>query len=392
MRDDKNLFGERYDRCRQPCIVTVPARDEVDCIRSCLEALDGQVGAQIDDIVVLANNCKDGTAAVARAVPLRPGTNLHVIERELVPADANAGTARRLAFDVAVQLAGRDGILLTTDADGLVEPDWLAANLDAIAAGADAVAGWVELHPLDWGKIPCELHEDDAREREYDALCDRIHALLDPDPFDPEPRHTQHSGASIAVTVGAYRRSGGIPHVASGEDRALIAALRRVDARIRHSLAVHVTVSGRTLGRAAGGMAETISRRLKKPDEYLDDRLEPAMVCARRAAARGMLRRASVSPEHGFTDVSELLGLPVTEVASMVKSQCFGEAWHILEETAPLLTRHRVAVAGLQDEVNAAQAILHVLNREAGPRSETEIMRVLGCSREEYAATGLHDH
>ena len=62
----------------------------------------------------------------------------------------------------AARLAGPAGVLLTTDADGLVDPDWLAANLAAIEAGADAVAGWCELHPVEWGAIPPRLHEDDA--------------------------------------------------------------------------------------------------------------------------------------------------------------------------------------------------------------------------------------
>jgi hypothetical protein len=174
--------------------------------------------------------------------------------------------------------------------------------------------------------------------------------------------------------VEAYRRCGGIPPVASGEDRALIAALRRVDARIRHSPAVHVTVSGRILGRAAGGMAETIRRRLEKPDEYLDDRLEPAMTCARRAAARGALRRALQRPDLSFTEVSGLLGLTAPDIANIVESRCFGEAWHILEETAPLLSRRRVLVHALQDEVNTAQAILHSLEQEVDGRTVAEVV------------------
>ena len=38
------------------------------------------------------------------------------------------------------------------------------------------------MHPVKWGAIPARLHEDDARECAYDALCDEIHAILDPDP------------------------------------------------------------------------------------------------------------------------------------------------------------------------------------------------------------------
>jgi hypothetical protein len=105
----------------------------------------------------------------------------------------------------------------------------------------------------------------------YDKLLDQIHALLDPDPFDPWPRHTEHSGASLAVTLEAYRRAGGIPPMAVGEDRAFAEALRRVDAHIRHAPTVRVIVSGRIIGRAAGGMADTICRRLTRPDEMLDE-------------------------------------------------------------------------------------------------------------------------
>ena len=122
-------------------------------------------------------------------------------------------------------------------------------------------------------------------------VCDEIGARLDPDPWDPLPRHTQNSGASIAVTVAAYRRAGGIPAAILGEDRAFFAALRRIDARIRHSPACHAVVSGRAEGRAAGGMAETIRRRLRTPDLLLDERLEPAADCTRRAHLRRLFSR-----------------------------------------------------------------------------------------------------
>ena len=230
-------------------VVAIPARDEAARVAACLEALDGQDGARLDEIVLLVNNSSDDTAKIARSVKLLHPTRLHVIECTLSPEFANAGSARRIAMEETARLAGADGVLLTTDADGLVDPDWLTANLAAIRAGADAVAGWVELHPVEWGAIPARLHQDDARECSYDALCDEIHALLDPDPWDPHPRHTHHSGASIAVTASAFAKCGGVPPVPFGEDRALVAALRRIDARVRHAPEVHVTVSGRTTGR-----------------------------------------------------------------------------------------------------------------------------------------------
>ncbi len=339
-------------------VAAVPALNEEAYIGPCLQALAGQVGAKLDHIVVLANNCTDRTAAVARAVQLPPGITLHVVEEALAPPLATAGVARRRVMEIAASLAGDHGVLFTTDADGQVESDWLAATLQAMDAGADVVAGWVELDPVDWGRIPISLHEDDARETEYDGLCDEIHARLDPDPADPWPRHTQHSGASIAVTAEMYALCGGIPPIAAGEDRALIAALRRVDARVRHAPEVHVVVSGRTIGRATGGMADTILRRLEQPDQMLDDRLEPATDCARRAVCRGQARQAFLGKAGMIPPLARRLGLPPSRVVAALEQRFFGEAWTCLEGIAPSLRRRGVAVTDLASQVAIARAIL----------------------------------
>ncbi len=341
-----------------PAIAAIPARDEADRIGACLEALDAQCGARLDHILLFVNNSTDHTAELARSVRLHPRTRLHVIERTLPPGQANAGMARRLAMQAATSLAGPDSVLLTTDADGLVDPDWLAANLAALRAGADVVAGWVELHPIEWGQIPNQLHEDDARECAYDALCDEIHAQLDPDPHDPLPRHTQHSGASLAVTAQAYARCGGVPAVPSGEDRALVAALRRIDARIRHAPEVHVTVSGRMVGRAPGGMADTIRRRMARPDPYLDDRLEPAADCARRAWRRGALRRLHHDPMASAADLAAQLRLPPHDLRPLLRTAAFGAAWEAVEAASPALRRRLVPVSQLAAQTAEAEAIL----------------------------------
>ena len=348
-----------------PLVVAIPARNEADRIEACLSALDAQVGARLDHIVLLVNNSQDATASIARHVPLQGGTRLHVMECNLPPSQANAGHARRLAMQEAAVLAG-SGVLLTTDADGLVDPDWLVSNVAALQAGADVVAGWVDLHPIEWGQIPAKLHEDDARECAYDALCDEIHALLDPDPADPWPRHTHHSGASIAVTSAAFARCGGVPPVPSGEDRALVSALRRIDARIRHAPEVHVTVSGRIEGRAEGGMADTIRRRLVQPDEFLDERLEPAGACARRALCRASLRRAFNAPDQEIASLAGALQLRQSTLAHLLRAPYFGMAWQDVERLSPALRRTRVPVTHLPAETRIATEIL------AGLRLRTE--------------------
>src|SRR6185437_9299152 len=73
------------------------------------------------------------------------------------------------------------GVLLTTDADGRVAPDWIAANLAAIRDGAEAVAGRAEIDPVEAKAIPAHLHADDALECAYADRLDEIDWLVDPD-------------------------------------------------------------------------------------------------------------------------------------------------------------------------------------------------------------------
>lgn len=344
-------------------VVAIPVKNEEERIGACLTALAGQRGAPPFEIVLLLNDCTDGTAALVRACAPSCPVPLHVIECRL-PADrAQAGEARRLACRHAVRLCGPDGILVTTDADGRAPPDWIAANLRALRAGADAVAGRAEIDPEEAKLIPARLHEDDARECAYAALLDEIHSLLDPDPADPWPRHDQHSGASIAVTAEAYRRAGGMPGLALGEDRAFFEALRRSEARIRHAPDVWVVVSGRTVGRAAGGMADTMRRRMDAPDELLDDRLEPVVDAVRRGRLRLAVRQAcrGVPPRGGVVHLAEALQLPAETTAALIGAGGFGRAWSEIEAASPVLRPRRVPVAELPYQTARAREMRDAL-------------------------------
>jgi hypothetical protein len=338
-------------------VAAIPARDEAGELGACLQALAAQQGAALDAVVICLNNCRDGSADLVRTLAPDLPYAVHALEVALPAARACAGVARRMAMDYAAGLAGAGGILLTTDADGRVAPDWLAGNLAALRAGADAVAGRAEIEPEGARLIPAHLHAADARECAYASLLDEIHALLDPDPADPWPRHDEHSGASIAVTVAAYHLAGGMPPVALGEDRAFFTALRRVDARLRHAPEVRVTVSARTVGRAAGGMAETMRRRMTAMDEFLDDRLEPAADAMRRARLRARLRQAWDTPRAPADRLAIRLGLPADEVAALLTEPHFGAAWAVVEARSPRLRRHRVPVSDLPRQTARAAAL-----------------------------------
>ena len=163
-----------------------------------------------------------------------------------------------------------------------------------------------------------------------------------------------------------------IPKIASGEDRALIAALRRVDARIRHSPGVHVTVSGRIEGRSKGGMADTIRRRMVQPDDDIDDRLEHAADCAHRARCRADLRRLYDDRTLDQRPLAGRLGLGEATLARCLGARYFGQAWEAVEREAPRLIRRPVPVAALAAETVAAEIILAGLRqgRDRAGRSD----------------------
>ena len=351
-----------------PVAVAIPAHNEADWIARCLEALDQRLDGVGVSVVLLVNNSTDATAAIARGLQLDLAFALDVVEHEFLPKQQTAGQARRLAMDLAANKLPPNGVLLSTDADGQVAPDWLAANLAHIRQGADAVAGQVVLDPVDAAAIPAILHEDDARECAYGALLDEIDHLLDPDPADPWPRHTENPGASICVTLGAFRRAGGIPPIAVGEDRAFFAALRRADARIRHAPEVCVTVSGRIDGRAVGGMADTIRRRLVTPDAFLDDALEPAANHVRRARLRAEVRRLFRERGVASSWLPQELGCDAASVDAALRQGTFGLAWEAIEGMAAGLAPVRVPVAALAEETRQARRVVASLRGSRAAR------------------------
>jgi len=347
-------------------VVAIPARDEADRLPACLGALAAQVHARCDHVVLLLNNCADDSLDVARRLRRALDLPMTIATRRYAAGEAHAGRARRDAMAIAAELAGAGGIVATTDADGVVCGSWVERNLAALHGGAEVVCGRALIDPVEALMIHRELHADDAREVEYASLLDEIHALADPDPCDPLPRHAEQSGASIAVTAGAFARAGGVPPLPSGEDRGFLASLRGVDARIRHAPDVTVTVSGRLVGRAAGGMAETMARRMIRQDPLLDGALEPATCTLRRAQARALARRYWQGGDAELLAALERLSLvPAEIVRAWFASRFFGQGWARLEQASPALRRQPVRRADLHQHREAALLILDRLRRQA---------------------------
>jgi cellulose synthase/poly-beta-1,6-N-acetylglucosamine synthase-like glycosyltransferase len=357
-------------------VVAIPVRDEEQRLPACLRAL-AQQRDQLDQptpptlvrIVVFANNCTDQSANLARRLGKCLSLDLRVVEARLPPAAAHAGAARRTAMDLAetwlVEGGERDGVILTTDADSQVAPDWIAENLAAFGAGAEAVLGRIDLDGE--GKLlPDALHRRGELEDAYEGLLTELSWLLDPLEHNPWPHHATISGASLGITRTAYCRIGRLPRVPLGEDKALIALLFRQDAKIRYCPTAHVITSGRTNGRAPGGVADTLAIRSRQPDAFCDDALEPFLTAFARASWRGRLRRLHGAGRLALDQewAAELRIWP-REVNNIIKERTFGAAWSVIEDRSPLFARHLLRPAELPEQIASARRSLASL-REGG--------------------------
>jgi hypothetical protein len=347
--------------------VAIPVKDEAERIVQCLGALAGQEDFPLAEMVVvlLLNNCRDETLDLVRQVSDQLPMAVQTHSVELGRGYANAGWARKLAMDAAADLVQPvDGVILTTDADTLVNEDWVAQSVRELESGLDAVAGFVMADPMELMELDAGVLDRGRVEWEYQQMAAELQARADPEAHDPWPRHNQNCGASAAIWVGTYRRIGGLPPLPVGEDRALFERVRRIDGRIRHSLDVQVVTSARTDGRAMGGVAEQLRLR-GDPDHPCDDALEVAVSTLRRSLWRNQLRRAWEAGT--LADQAPVwaarLKLPLDSVRAALQSAHFGEFWAEMERTSRKLEWQLVTGEELKREFRRLRRLVQSARR-----------------------------
>ncbi|HEY4022862.1 MAG TPA: glycosyltransferase family 2 protein [Pseudonocardiaceae bacterium] len=233
--------------------VLVPARDEAELIRHSLRhlrlALTRLPGRIERAVCVVADRCVDDTAELARA-EFAGWPNALVLANDRMSA---IGEIRaRGVHQVTAMLAGHDPartLLLSSDADSAVEPDWARAHLRLAERGWHGVAGVVELaQPLPPGVA--------AR---YAAVRGRARTGRG---------HGNVYGANLGVRADAYTAVGGFGPLASGEDQDLWRRLGAAGFRLTYATEPVVRTSARQHGRAEGGVAALL-RRLHRDDATL---------------------------------------------------------------------------------------------------------------------------
>ena len=273
------------------CVI-IPAFNEQEVIGACLRALALQegLGPEEYEVILVLNACTDDTRRAALAAAGGTCLSLTVLDGP----GGGPGPARRLGMELACSHLAADGLIASTDADTVVAPDWLQRQLEAVAAGADAVGGFIELDESDLD--PYVL--DQRRARAVERLA-AVHA------HTPGAEHHHFAGASMSLTVAAYRRLGGLEPLAALEDEALERALRREGLRIERLTSVRVLTSGRLVGRATRGLAHDLAAldasapgRLSSPERRaLVARLSGAGFVAAEEEADELLARAAGDAE-----------------------------------------------------------------------------------------------
>lgn len=324
-------------------VACIPACNEAGWIDRCLAALDAELGPG-DGIVLLANDCTDGTVTIARESTVAWTRPFALVECRWRPGMGSAPLARRLALDIGHALA-TDAVLLSIDGDTVVLPGLRAAYAAEFEQGFDLVCGRIGFLPEEAANLPPAGPESEAIIRAYREMSREIAALIRPDSDNPWPNHGNIGGANFAMLGAAYGLAGPLPTPPSGEDRALRRRFEAHGLRIRYSDAARVETSCRLEGRASGGLSEELKRNRTEVDPLVDEVLEPPPTLLLRCRAQVRFLRAATSADR--LGALAPLGLDAGDAGRWADTGG-GMAWQAAEEASPALRRTRLRLSDLR--------------------------------------------
>jgi glycosyltransferase involved in cell wall biosynthesis len=227
-------------------VLVVPVHNEAELLDRCLTALGAAVATAarrgIRCVVrIVLDDCTDGSALIAAAHPF-PTT---------VISAARVGEARARGVEAALhelrRIPRRRVWIANTDADSVVPPNWIVAQCDLAATGADVYIGTVR---PDFADLSQHHQRHWLRTHRPGAPNGHIH------------------GASLGIRADIYAAAGGFEAVEEHEDVELVQRCRQLGANLHASASAEVLTSGRFTGRTPGGYADY----LRSQSEALDTR------------------------------------------------------------------------------------------------------------------------
>lgn len=233
--------------------VVIPARNEAELIATSLRHLRvslAELPSRIERAVcVVADRCVDDTARIARA-EFAGWCNARVVPNHRA---TTIGEVRHFGVGQLTAMLGgphpAETLLLSTDADTVVDRPWALAHLRLAERGWHAVAGVAELDQ----QLP------PAVAARYAAIHGRART---------RDGHGNVYGANLGVRADAYAAIGGFRPVANGEDHDLWRRLGAAGFRLTYATEPVARTSARRHGRASGGVAALL-RRLHQGDATL---------------------------------------------------------------------------------------------------------------------------
>ena len=153
-----------------------------------------------------------------------------------------------------------------------------------------------------------------------------------------------------------------MPDIPCGEDRAFVEAVLAHDRIVRHDPDLVVVTSGRLLGRAKGGVADTIRLRCDAPDSFCDDRLERLERVVARALLRRRLRRLhAAGRQTAIWRWVRALSTDAETAQRIAGLPAFGAVYAALETASPRLTFRPLRPAGLPSQIVRARLLVAAL-------------------------------
>ena len=254
--------------------IAIPVRDEEALLPRALDALLTAMRSSPmrGGFVFVINDTTDESAMVIRRTLQNAQVAFAIVEISFAPEIRNAPHARRLALDLAWCCAP-GGVLLTTDADSCVGPNWIASRWSHIASGYDLVCEDVRLDEHELALLPTQVAAVGEAERAYFEASNRLWRLWTANPADCFAYRA--SGASLAIRSDAYHKIGGLPTPSIGEDSALCEAVLAAGLKVGMPNDGETRTSARLLSRAQGGCGACLKSRASADDPLCDPALVP---------------------------------------------------------------------------------------------------------------------